>query len=93
MGVFTVTCLEIDGSAGRNFFLTWTTRMHIVTLIMLPNINYVLLFTWDIFAFYQFVGCFVNIFWKIRENFTVGGFREGRSSYTKHNYFLPYLEY
>ena len=53
-----------------------------------------LLFTWDIFAFYQFVDYFVNIFWKIRENFTVGGFREGRSGYTiKHNYFLPYLEY
>ena len=38
-----------------------------------------LLFTLDIFAFYQFVGYFVNIFWKIRENFTVGGFRECRS--------------
>ena len=41
------------------------------------------------------MGCFDNtcIFWKIRENFTVGGFREGRSGSTKHNYFLPYLEY
>ena len=40
------------------------------------------------------MGCFVNIFWKIRENFTVEGFREGRSGYTiKHNYFLLYLEY
>ena len=43
-----------------------------------------------IFAFYQFVDCFVNIFWQIRENC---GFTEGRSGYTKHNYFLPYLEY
>ena len=27
-------------------------------------------------------GCFVNIVWKIRDNFTVGGFREGWSGYT-----------
>ena len=34
------------------------------------------------------MGYFVNIFWKIRENFTIGGFREGRSDYTsKHYYF------
>ena len=34
------------------------------------------------------MGCFINIFWKIRENFTVGDFKEGRSGYTEHNYFF-----
>ena len=38
------------------------------------------------FAFYEFVGRFVNIFWKILEHFTVGCFREGRSDYDKHNF-------
>ena len=32
------------------------------------------------------MSCFVNIFWKSREHFTIGGFREGRSGYTKYNF-------
>ena len=48
-----------------------------------------LLFTYEIFAFYQFLGCFVNIFWKIRGNkLQSGGFKEDRSGYSKHKYFF-----
>ena len=80
--MFTVTRQEKDGSVGRKtvvlfyfFFLAWTTQLHIMTLNMrrphtfrvyigLRNLK--LLLTCEIFAFYQFLGCFVNIYWKIR---------------------------
>ena len=75
------------------FFLTWTTRMHIVALIMLPNINYVLLFTWDIFALYQLWIALLISFGKFGKILQSGVLGTGRSGYTKHNYFLPYLEY
>ena len=61
--------------------------MHIVTLVMLRQYLCVSVYL-RYFCIYQLVGYFVNIFWKIRENLTVGGFREGRSDYTiKHNHF------
>ena len=43
-----------------------------------------LLFTYEIFAFYQFLVCFVNIVWKIREkkySRGVNRFREDQSGY------------
>ena len=68
--------------------------MHILTLNMRrPHIFCVyiglrklkLLFTCEVFAFYQFLGCFVNIFWKILgKKYSLGGFREDRSGYSKH---------
>ena len=46
-----------------------------------------LLFTCEIFAFYLFVGCFVNIFWKIQgKKLQLGGLREDRAGNSKHKY-------
>ena len=39
---------------------------------------------YEISAFYQFLGCFVNIFWKIREK----SLQSRVSGYSKHNYFF-----
>ena len=46
-----------------------------------------------LFEIYQFLFCFVNFFLEnVEKKFTVGGFREGRSGYSKvskHSYSFP----
>ena len=79
MGVFTVTFLEKDGSAGRIFFLGLTISYAYCNRSHYASPTFMCYCLLEIFAFYQFVGYFINIFWKIREHFT---------DYTiKHNYF------
>ena len=111
--MFTVTCLEKNGSVGWDFFFffllfffffftTQTTEMHILAVIMLHQHKFCvykgkrklkLLITCEIFvllALEQFLFCFVNIFfWKCgKKVYSRGGFREGRSGYSKHNFFF-----
>ena len=88
MGVFTVTCLEIDGSAGWNFFLDLNKSYAYCSPHYASQYKLCVTVYLRYICILSVVGCFVNIFWKIQENFTVGGFREGRSGYTKHKYFF-----
>ena len=98
----TVTCLETNGSVGRDFLSTQTTEMHILTVIMLHQHKFcvykgkrklklpVTCENFVLFALYEFLFCFVNIFLENMERkvYSRVFFKEGRSGYSKHKVFF-----